>query len=183
MIRILFFLLCSTSINAQRWHQLNSCNEINALKILKGDTIFFNCDTTYLLSNHLYSQYKIYRTNLKNYESQNLKLQNSYEEIFKIQELQIKTQQESFTTLKKQFDQMVSSSYSFADSTKLNLSKIRDSLALATSTIEESKQIIEEANKNLKKAKKRGVFTKIAFGIGGLIIGATTVAIIVILKK
>ena len=137
MIRILFFLLCSTSINAQRWHQLNSCNEINALKVLKGDTVFFNCDTTYLLSNHLYAQYKIYRTNLKNYDAQNQKLYDSYEEIFKIQELQIKTQQESFTTLKKQFDQMVSSTYSFTDTTKISLSKIRDSLTLATSTIEE----------------------------------------------
>jgi flagellar biosynthesis chaperone FliJ len=146
--------------------------------IFRGDTLFIQCDTAFILNKYTFNIYKKFYEKTRQGNSSFTGIMDSYESMIRQQDTMLKTKEIYYQQMKQQFDSLSGSSLAFMDKTSNSLQGISSSLDKATSSLVETQKLLEDSRKMLEEERKKRNARTLKFGIGGAVIGALITALI-----
>jgi hypothetical protein len=153
-------------------------NAYQVLQQFKGETIKVNCDTVYLLNKATFS---LLYSSYTNYKHQNDSLTGFFttaDNYLYLYQQQVATQKEQLDTMQNYFHSLSDSSQRLVSSTVQSLQNINANLDSIEATVDSAKIKIAQAQKEIVKHERAKFLSHIAWGLGGLAIGAFIVAIV-----
>ena len=164
---VIYLILISTMTRAQ-----SPCEGFSATKYYRGDTITVFCDTLYVLNKLTFKRFNaVYKDPKLN------ELISTQAELIHVYEKRNEEQDLAYKDLKTNFDQVVNNSTLMIQTSREELSGIKQSLESAQNNIDGAKTDIGEVKNLLQQDLRKANKEKLKWGICGLAVGVLVMVI------
>ena len=158
---------------------LTDSTGLRSFAFMNGDTVRIRYDSAYVMNKATFRLYQGAYDRLKKGDPNVKKLIENYESLVSAQDSMLLAKEEYYQQLKTSFDSLASGSRSFLDKTDVNIGAINQSLATATSQLNNIKGLLDSSLEKLKQENR----LRFKMAIKGFAVGVGVTSLIFLVTR